>query len=416
MIKPHICVLTGGHLSTCPRMLKAADAFHDAGYRVTMVSSRFMGWAWDADLELRRTRAWEWRVIDQSPRSGTWNYVRTGIEHRLCRAIARIMTPRRCPEGIARRAFGRIHSELVREALAVKADFYYGGTAGTVAAVAEAAGLAHKPYGLDLEDFHSGEHQSTAKGWLDNELGERVEGPILLPAKFLTTAGRAMADAYERKYGIRPLPINNVFPLPEQEPDFEPSSADGLRFYWFGQTIGLDKGLQTVVEAVGLAGLRAEMHLRGRPLPDFVRYLTKLQERVAPGLRITWSEAVASNLMVDMCRGHDFGLAVLPKSDVPNLQIAFLNKTLTYMLAGLALVLADTPGQVEIAEEMGEHALLYAPDDAAQLAAGLRRMADDPARLRRAKQASWQAAKRRWHWEHDEERGALLRVLAEALR
>ena len=32
-----ICVVTAGHLSTSPRMLKAADALHAAGYHVRVV-------------------------------------------------------------------------------------------------------------------------------------------------------------------------------------------------------------------------------------------------------------------------------------------------------------------------------------------------------------------------------------------
>jgi len=39
----------------------------------------------------------------------------------------------------------------------------------------------------------------------------------------------------------------------------------------------------------------------------------------------------------------------------------------------------------------------------------------DPARLAEARAASWQAARTRWHWEHQQERGALLAAVASVL-
>lgn len=45
-------------------MLKAADAFAGAGHEVRVVSTRFSGWATEADAAVRRTRSWPWTVVD----------------------------------------------------------------------------------------------------------------------------------------------------------------------------------------------------------------------------------------------------------------------------------------------------------------------------------------------------------------
>jgi hypothetical protein len=45
----------------------------------------------------------------------------------------------------------------------------------------------------------------------------------------------------------------------------------------------------------------------------------------------------------------------------------------------------------------------------------LTRWSQDEARLLRAKTAAWQAAARRWHWEHPLERGALLQAVTRVL-
>jgi hypothetical protein len=39
----------------------------------------------------------------------------------------------------------------------------------------------------------------------------------------------------------------------------------------------------------------------------------------------------------------------------------------------------------------------------------------DPARLECAKRAAWDAARRRWHWEHPLERGRLQELVRRAL-
>ena len=58
------------------------------------------------------------------------------------------------------RAYSRVHDELVASVAAEPADLVYGGTTGALAAVAEAARRLGVPYGLDLEDFHTGERSA----------------------------------------------------------------------------------------------------------------------------------------------------------------------------------------------------------------------------------------------------------------
>ena len=91
------------------------------------------------------------------------------------------------------------------------------------------------PYGLDLEDFHTGE-RSAQVGEL-NVIAERIERLVLPGAAFLTTSSPMIADAYAGKYGLRPRTIHNTFSLDLPEPV---GSLEGepLRFYWFSQTLG----------------------------------------------------------------------------------------------------------------------------------------------------------------------------------
>jgi glycosyltransferase involved in cell wall biosynthesis len=281
--------------------------------------------------------------------------------------------------------------------------------------VAEAGRRADVPFALDLEDFHSAERDAGAASALGHALAERIEKAVLPDAQFLTASSAAIAGAYANTYGVHPVTVHNTFPLPARAPALEPSPGEGLRLYWFSQTIGAGRGLEDAVRGVGLAGMPGELHLRGRPVPGYVDILRRLADGVAPRLRIVLHDPAPPDTMVEACAGYDVGLAVEPGFSVNN-RLALSNKAFTYMLAGLAVVLTDTPGQRELAVDLGEGAALCAPGDASAIAAALTRWTREKISLARAKAAAWQAARRRWHWEHPDDRGALLAAVDKALR
>ena len=411
-VKPRVLVMTAGHLSTCPRMLKAADALAER-YDVRVVSTRHMAWASEADEHVRRTRRWRWSIVDYDRASTRGTYWWSGARFQSASRLARAVGPARVPLPFAVRAYSRVHAELVRAALAEPFDFVYGGTTGALAAVAETARRARVRFALDLEDFHSGEHGGR-DGWLANVLAERIERSVLPGAAFLTTSSDAIADAYERKYGRRPAIVHNTFPLPAVVPETAPTEPGALRLYWFSQTIGAGRGLEQVVQAAGVAGLRGDLALRGRPAPGFLESLIAFAREVAPTLRIAHHPPADPDAMVDLCRTSDVGLS-LEQTDVENRALCLTNKALTYPLAGLAVALTDTPGQRPFGRALGEGAWLSGPGDVPALAAGLRRWAEHPSALAAAKAAAWRAARTRWHWEHAEERGALLDAFAGAV-
>jgi glycosyltransferase involved in cell wall biosynthesis len=408
-----IAIVTSGHLSTCPRMLKAADALADAGYAVRVVSAAFEPWAAQTDCDVRARRAWPVDTVDYRRHGNSWLYRWSGVRYQAARRAALLAGPCRVPFGIAARAFGRVHTELVRAVAAQPADFVYGGTAGALAAAAVAAGRLGVPFACDLEDFHTGE-SGGPEGALTRALADRVESRVLPRARFLTAASGAIADAYRERYGVHPIVLNNTFPLPDRAPDTLPPSGQGLRLYWFSQTIGPDRGLEDAVAAMGRANLQGELSLRGRPLPGYIDGLRRLAADAAPRLSIVTLPPAPPDAMIDLARGYDVGLA-LEQMTVLNRRLCLTNKAFTYILAGVAVAMTDTPGQHALGADLGCGAALVPPHDIGALAAALAHWANDPAALAGAKRAAWSAAVRRWHWEHDEERGALLNLVGAAL-
>jgi glycosyltransferase involved in cell wall biosynthesis len=410
-----VCIVTANHVACCPRMVKAADALTGAGHRVRVVSWEHVEWAAAAGLGLARARGWEWCPVDTNRRTGWPLYVRSSLRDRLARACARTVGVRRAPLAALRRLACRVAPELYAAAVARPADLVYGGTPGALAVVAAAAGALGAPYGLDLEDFHTAEQVDSPQARLAHAAVERIERAVLPGAAFLTAGSGPIADAYAEKYGLRPVPVNNVFPLPARPPEPPPPDGGPLRLYWFSQQIGPGRGLEDVIRAAGLLGRPASMSLLGTRDEAHLAVLKGLAAEVAPALRIDVLPPRPPDEMIDACRGFDVGLATETGRPL-NRELCLTNKVFTYALAGLAVAVTDTRGQRPVAEDMGEGVTLYRPGDVPTLAAGLRRWAECPQALLRAKRASWEAARRRWHWEHPLERGALLAAVGRAWR
>jgi len=405
-----VCIVTAGHLSTCPRMLKAADALHEDGYQVRVVSVNHTAWATAADRDVMATRGWAWTAVDYSRATARVMQVMTGARLRAALAVSRWVGPAHVPLAVAARACSRAHPELVRAVAAQPAGFLYGGSTGALKAVAEAAARLRVPYALDLEDFHSAEEEGPS-GLLDGALMERIESRVLPGATFLTAASPMIGQGYADKYGVRPITIYNTFSLEPGVPAPE-TAAGPLRIYWFSQTLGPTRGIEPFVRAFGLAGVTGELHLRARIIPSYFETLQRLQRETAPGLTIVASEPAAPADMVRLARGYDAGLS---GEEAPVLNRAWClgNKIFTYLAAGVPVIFSHTPAQAALARELGDAAFIY--DSVEDLAQILRDLAADPARRCRARRAARAAAEQRWHWEHAADRGALLDAFHKAV-
>jgi glycosyltransferase involved in cell wall biosynthesis len=391
-------------------MLKAADAFVSAGYRVRVVSTKSTPWATASDAALRATRRWEWTVIDYDRATGRSLQLKTGVRFRAMQTIAKAVGPSSVPMSIAIRAYSRLHDEIVRAVIDEPADLIYGGTTGALAAVAEAAAWLGVPYGIDFEDFHSGEHGGQA-GNLANTLANRIERYVIRSATFATAGSPMIADAYRHAHGVRPIPIHNTFSMAPEHTVTDAGSA--LRLYWFSQTLGQGRGLDDVVRAAGEAREPIELHLRATPVPQYLGSLRDLQAEIAPNLRIVVHDASEPDDMVRLARAYDAGLSC-EEPEVINKRLCLGNKIFTYLAAGTPVILSRTPAQSALERDLGSAAFGYDCGDVSGLARVLRSLARDASLRCASHRAAKAAAARRWHWEHPDDRGALLAAVASA--
>ena len=398
-------------------MVKAADALAEVGYSVRVVSVLNDSWASAFDPQVAGGKSWSWCPVDLR-RSRRWaRWLRTGLRRRVSLGIVRncgVDVGRLPSRLLASALWGGIHA-IIDEVCAEPADMVYAGTdAGLIVAPLSARRLC-VPFAVDLEDLYSADEAESAGGALRPRVLATIESRYLGGTAFLTAGSEGIASAYASRHAVAPVPIHNVFPLPSQEPAPRPATPSApRRLYWFSQTIGLDRGLQDVVRALGRSAAPCGLSLQGNPAGGAESELRRLAREEAPLVELEFLRPISPPGVLDNLARYDIGLAVEHPVSL-NRAICLTNKALTYILGGMPVVMTDTPGQRRLAESLGEAAVLYPPGDVDSLTRQLHGWLSDDDLLRRAGRLAWQAAKERWHWEHPLERGALLECVRKVL-
>jgi glycosyltransferase involved in cell wall biosynthesis len=408
-----VCLLTTGQLSTDPRLLKEADALDEAGYHVTVLAAHWTEWATETDAAILSKRSWECRYVGGSPRDKRLLYEWTRLRHRLSGRLLAHLFPWRI---VRHRALARVLPELRRTAQRIKADLYVAHNLGALPAAVKGARRNGAMVGFDAEDFHSGMRPLDSEPSAMDRAIEDLEGTFLPQCHFVTAGSAGIAEAYERKYGMRrPVPVLNVFPLAMRAPTFRPTTRSGpLTLYWFSQTIGSDRGLEDVLAAMALLPDRGvELHIRGVWQPG---YENRIRDQASSlGLtseQLIWYPPGPPDEMVRLACHFDVGLA-LEQGASENRQICLTNKIFTYLLAGCAVVATATRGQEPIMQQIGSAGALYKPGDTQELAGVLQLWSGDRSALDRARHEAWDWGTYRYNWDIEKER--FLEIVSRAL-
>jgi glycosyltransferase involved in cell wall biosynthesis len=407
-----ICIITPGHLSTNPRLVKEADALAEAGHMVSVIAANFAPWARQADAEFVGRR---WKVAETlqfGPTAPLHRRALQALRQRAGRiaAGAGIWSP-----AIALAAWHPISFDLVVAARRVPAELYIAHYPAALAAAALAAQRYGGRYAFDAEDFHPGDLPDGHEFAFERRLLETIERRYLPGCAYVTAASPGIAAAYVERYGIRrPTVVLNVFPRAHGPSHSTPAGTvqPGPSVYWFSQTIGPDRGLECAVRAIGRARARPHLYLRGNPAPGFTERLITLAKEVGAGDRL---HVLAPGQPADMERlaaAYDVGF-VGETGHTLNRRVALCNKLFSYMLAGLPTVMSDIPAHADIVEQLGAAARLYRTDDAESLAAAFDDLFINPPQLANARAAAFELAHRRYNW--DVERNHFVACVAKSI-
>jgi glycosyltransferase involved in cell wall biosynthesis len=388
-----ICILSSGNLSSNPRLVKEADALHQAGYDVTAIVCDYTEALKPFDDEIAGGALWK---IIRLPRDRSERYV-TAAARPVAQAFLASGMP--VPLPVASPAYGGPAYALRRAAASVIADLYIAHYVPALPAAAAAARRHRALLGFDAEDFHSGDAIDDLAGSAQPKLVTRIEGACLPACACMTASSPMIGKAYATRYGVRPRTVLNVFSKTAIEPGAaQPREPGRLAVYWFSQTIGLDRGLQEFMRAMARAKARVSLDVRGSNRWGHGNTLMALARDLGLAERVRLLPTAAPDQMVKLASTYDLGLS-LEIGNSQNRRACLGNKIFTYLLAGVPVMMSDTPAQREFAPELGSAAAVVSVTDPEGIARILDQLATTPAALADAKATAWQLADRRYNWE-----------------
>ena len=391
-----ILILSSGHPCRNPRPVKEAAALGLAGHHVTLLTP-------DSDPALAR--------LDKTLLRGAH------FRHETV-PLARTL-PARALGWLAKKstALGlqSIHAlgdprALLRHARAFRADLtiVHNELPHWIGARLLADGLR---VAADIEDWHSEDLLLTDRVHRPLRLLRDTERALLHRAAYTTTTSHALADALHNRFGgRRPEVITNSFPL-------EPAPLASTRnsppaFFWFSQTIGPGRGLESFLAAWNLTREPSQLVLLGAPAASFEK---QIFARLFPDhrSRVRFFPLVPPGDLPTLIASHDIGLA-LEDASIPNRNLTITNKLLQYLNAGLALVVSDTAGQREVLARAPDAGIIAPTHDIPAFTAALDAFLVDRPQLVARQSASRLLAETHYSWEHEAPR--LIEIVARALK
>lgn len=392
--------MSPGNLSSNPRLVKEADALHQAGYDVTAIVCDYTEALRPFDDEIASGAPWK---IVRLPRDRSERYV-TAAARPVAQAFLASGMP--VPLPVASHAYGGPAQALRRAAEAIAADLYIAHYIAALPAAMAAARRHRALLGFDAEDLHSGEAIDGRAGSTQPKLATRIERACLPVCACMTASSPMIGAAYAARYGANPRTVLNVFSktmaMPVESGAAEPREPGHLAVYWFSQTIGLDRGLQEFIRAMAQAKARVSLDVRGGDRWGHGDTLMALARDLGVAERVRLLPMAAPDQMVKMAATYDLGLS-LEIGNSPNRRACLGNKIFTYLLAGVPVMMSDTPAQRAFALDLGSAAAVVSVADPEGIARILDQLAATPAALVDAKATAWQLADRRYNWEVEQQ-------------
>ena len=223
-----------------------------------------------------------------------------------------------------------------------------------------------------------------------------IEGNAITQVDEVTTVSQGIADQLQFDYGLsrRPAVIRNTPALQR----FEQKRTGATMTVLYHGLLNASRGLEALVDSVGLWEPGRRLVVRGPGTPAYVRRLEKRARSVDPA-RITIEPPVPPDQIIPASRTADIGVFVGDPSQ-GQLRFALPNKLFEYAMAGLAVVTTPLP-EVERLNEAYDFALTTEGARPADIAAALNSL--DPETVDHRKAQSLVAAEALC-WEREQER------------
>lgn len=391
-----IVLITPGQPSSNPRLVKEAISLDRAGYSVTVIYCFWVQWADQYDrIIIKDNPSITWIRIGGHPVEKKIIYWYTRFRHKLYRVIAQKIKPSVYWQ---QRAIIRCYNELKHAAVKIQADLYIAHNAGALAPAAIAAVKNQSMYAFDGEDFHRGEFSDNT--FLYKAI-MAIEDKYIPRVQYFTAASPLIANAYRKCYPEKEVVvINNVFSRDFLQPlNFH--SKNAVNLFWFSQTVGSNRGLETVIKALNqLREYNFTLHILGYCPESYREELIKLSGNPST---LNFIPPVSLQEIFKIAAQADIGLA----TEIPyceNRKICLTNKLFIYLLSGICIVASDTEAQQRFFSEYPGIGLLYKNEDVTHLTAQFKVLFEDKSFLQSCRRKASALAETTLNWEKESEK------------
>ncbi len=398
-----IVIITTGQPSTNPRMMKEFRALLEQGFNVSVLYSFWASWAHETDKPLIAGCPGRFTAVGGDP------YSRKSI-YFFSRLLYKFFSFCSGKLGLfADYSQARASFFLKRAAVAQKADLYIAHNLGALPAAVHAAKKYGVKAGFDAEDYHRGES-------VENSINARraayMEDKYFCRLDYLTTSAPLIAAAYRKLYPVLgDIPVVlNTFSV-EHRPAFSKIEGGSLRIIWFSQSIGLNRGLQDIFNALNrVTEVPVAFTLIGQgsePVKDQLRGLLSNDMH-----HVSFLEPLTELALLEACGKCHIGLALEPGFSENN-KMALSNKIFSYLLTGNYVIASNTPAQelfFSTNKSLGE---IYPIGDTKALAGIITRWGLALDELEIVRRNIYEHAEQEYSWE--QERNTFLSVVEKTL-
>lgn len=391
-----ICIVSSGQPSANPRVVKEAISLSRAGYRIKVIYCPLSAWADPFDrvlFEAHPEIKWEQAGYHRDRQRAGYLFAR--MRKRFYSEVYKLSGNRFNAAILSSSLFSR---ELEKKAKKHRADLYIGHNLGALPAVVKAAKKYGTKCSFDFEDFHRGE---TGKNSLQWEKNAETEGMYIPSLNFASTASPMITGAYQFLFPkIDLFTVNNCFPLKYAAKTLISLEQEPMKLFWFSQNVGKGRGLENIIEAMGLTGNgNISLTLLGNCTESIQDYFSDIALHAGLGReQLLFHGVVEEKEIVRIAAQHHIGIA----SEVPltvNHNICLANKIFMYLPAGNAILFSDTKAHSFFLKENPGTGMLYRYNDIADTAAVLRLYLQNPLLLAEHRKTAFNLGQTKFNWD-----------------
>lgn len=393
-------MVTNVNLACNPRCHKEVRALVSRGYSVSVLKFDIRNWSADYEALIEASLPHvKWIKLDAGSKSKL-GWLVASIVSKIAGKILKLFN-----NNIALISYmldkrsWLLNNKLRR--IASQYDLLIAHNPGSFYPVYKAASKTSVPYAIDVEDYHPGEYSNVS---LEQSTRQLMQSTLKDASYVSAAAPLILEHTIKDVVGVadKSLVINNVFPL-ELKPVFTElpiKAGEPVRLIWFSQNVGLDRGLDDVVNAMNLiTNFPIKLTLIGNCAKNVKQAI--LSTLKSDKHTITFKSPLPEQQLMQEVAQHHIGLA-LEASPNLNRRICLTNKLFTYLLCGNAIIASDTEAQVKFMKEHTSVGQTYSSGNAAQLAERISGYYSDMEMLQDNRLNAYKLASEEMNWDKEQ--------------